>query len=60
MAEKVSQEEAFREGLAAMVALGEALKPYCQTLEDAIVMSKLGLESEGQFKVLMKLVTGKK
>ncbi len=60
MSEKVSQEEQFRESLTALVVLGQALKPYCETLEQAIQMASFALDNEGQSKLLMKLVSGKK
>ncbi len=60
MSEKVSSEEAFRESLTALVVLGQALKPFCETLDQAIQMAGLALENEGQLRLLMKLVSGKK
>jgi len=60
MAEKIGTEEQFRESLTALVVLGQALKPYCETLDQAIQMASFALDNEGQAKLLLKLVTGKK
>lgn len=60
MAEKADPMEEFKESLSGVVVLTQALKPFCQSLDEVVEMASLALSNEGQLKLLMKLVSGKK
>lgn len=50
----------FRESLKDLIIIVEKLAPYCQSLEDLVGVASLALENDGQAKMIMMLVAGKR
>lgn len=50
----------FRNSLDDIVAVAEKLLPFCHTVEDLIGMAKLATKNDGQLRLLMGMVAGKR
>lgn len=57
--EKPSVEDSFRASLEDVLVVAEKMAPVCQTVDDLAGMVKLALHNEGQFRLLMEIVTRK-
>lgn len=51
-------ERSFRDGLEGAVEIVEKLAPLCGGFEELIEMMKLGLNNDGQLRLLMKEAVG--
>ncbi len=56
---KQTPEERFRDDLLNVVALLEKLKPLCKTVDDLTAVCSLGLDNEGQLRLLMMAAASK-
>ena len=55
-----SPAENFRESLADLVTICEKLLPYCDDIAELLGMVRLALENDGQLKIIMALMQGKR
>lgn len=51
-------EENFKSSLEDVIAFGERLLPYCDSVQDLIEIAQLALSNDGQLALLLSLVTG--
>ena len=56
---KQTPEERFRDDLLNVVALTQKLAPMCKTVDDLIAVCSLGLDNEGQLRLLMMAAASK-
>lgn len=59
MAERQSQEEAFRSSLEDVLEVASKLSSHCNSVEDLIGVVQLALANDGQLRLLMATVTAK-
>ncbi len=55
--QKSSNEEIFRSGLDAAIAIVSGLEQHVESVSDLLEIMKLGLTSESQCKLVMSIVT---
>lgn len=58
--DKLTQEEAFREHLADLLAIATKMAPLCQTVDELVGVLNLALENDAQVRILIKLASDKK